>query len=247
MGIDYVVLPYAPGADTRLYLLPSLNLGNQKNWHIYEYSGPNFSPKRYAEELEEFIQLNCHEDTLVMVAHSTACRMSLEFLSKSMCYPDALAWISPILDPKKSHDLLYKGINEGATHEEKLSHWCKTLMNKDSYDMAQGLVVHGAVDPVVFREYEEYIWNQDPIKISAAVSRLPLFALSGGLDPLNSFESLSQSLKSFYNKTITELTDIGHCPFIESPNVLGFLLEDFANDVSRQLTFAKKPAMLETS
>lgn len=234
MGVDYVVLPYAPGADTRLYFLPSLNLKPDSRWHIFEYAGTTFSTKRYFEELEEFIQLHCNEDTLVIVAHSSACRLSLEFLNKSLCYPDALAWISPVIEPCTIRGYLYQDIPENASHEDKLERWCQKLLNEESTKVAHDLIVKGEFNTELFAEFEDYLWKLSSANIPAAVSRLPIFALSGGLDPLNSFESLSIQLKDFYNKTLTELTDIGHCPFIESPNVLSFLLDDFVESVVKE-------------
>lgn len=229
MGVDYVVLPYAPGADTRLYLLPSLNLKEGSQWHVFEYDSPHFSAQRYFEELEEYIQLHCHQDTVVLVAHSAACRLSLEFLSHSLCFPDALAWIAPVIEPCAVRNQLYTDVDEKAEHADKLKIWCQTLLNKDSFEVAQNLIIEGDFDATLFAEFEAYVWQLSAAKISPAVSRLPVFALSGGLDPLNSFESVSLQLKDFHSKTVTELTDIGHCPFIESPNVLTFLLEDFVD------------------
>lgn len=231
MGVDYVVLPYAPGTDSRLYLLPSLNLKSDQHWHIFEYAGTDFTPQRYFEELEEFIQLNCHEETLILVAHSSACRLSLEFLSKSMCYPDGLAWIGPVIEPATVRGFLYQDLDENSDLATRLEAWCQKLINRDSWEMAQNLIVEGEFNKELFAQFESYLWQLNSVHIPSACTRIPIFALSGGMDPLNSFEALSVQLKDFYNKTLTELTDIGHCPFIESPNVLSFLLEDFVESI----------------
>jgi alpha-beta hydrolase superfamily lysophospholipase len=226
--VDYVVLPYAPGTDSRLYFQPSLSLKPENKWHIFEYSAQKFTTKRYFEELEEFIQLQCQAETLILVAHSSSCRLSLEFLSKSMCYPDALAWIAPMMEPSAARNFLYQDLAEGLSFEKKLDAWCKKLINKDAWEVASAVVTQGEFNEALFGEFENYLWQLSSARISSACTRLPIFALTGGLDPLNSFDTLSLQLKDFHNKTLTELTDIGHCPFIEAPNVLSFLLDDFA-------------------
>ncbi|HVJ66238.1 MAG TPA: hypothetical protein VM901_13350 [Bdellovibrionota bacterium] len=230
-GVDYVVLPYAPGTDTRLYFQPSLSIKSEHKWHIFEYSANDFEPKRYFEELEEFIQLHCHEDILVLVGHSSACRLSLEFLNHSLCYPDAIAWISPMLEPAATRGYLYQDLDPNTNLTAKLDHWCKKLINQDCAEIAHALIAQGDTNEPLFAQFEEYLWQLRPAKIPMACTRLPIFALSGGLDPINSFEGLSLQLKDFYHKTITELTDIGHCAFIESPNVLSFLLDDFVSTI----------------
>ena len=232
VSVDYLVLPFAPGIDTKIYTQPELGLGENQNWHVFDYSADHFCATRYIEELEEYIQLHCAADNLILVAHSLAARICLEFLNNSDCYPDGIAWIHPILEMSEIDHCVCSAISGNTRLEDKLDRWGHTLINKESISAAHSLVHGGTFNERLFNQYQRYLSSLTSVRFLNESTKLPSFGLCGGLDPICSFETMNDSMNPFFSKSLTQLNDIGHCSFIECPNVLAMLLEDFVTSLN---------------